>query len=762
MAKMGKIVIVVWTLVCVVALQSCSDPEKDKLKYYKSALDYIENDNHEAAILQLQNAIQADAKYGEAHYRLGLLYLEVKESQKAFHSLLRAADLDSANLDANYHVARFYFLNRQIDECRVRVEQILNTDSRHRDTLVLLANIELVEGNYDAALAALEAIGEDVDSSAELLNIKGRIYALREKWDEAEVAFKESISMEEDNLGFYHSLLLLYQNAEKKDKAQNLLEQMVRKFPDNIEVRQLLVNFFLSTGDVKSAEKVYREIIVIDTDNPTHRLQLAKFLRGQGRNKIAEKILLEAYEELADKTNIIAALATLYFDEGQLDKAQKLLDELLVLEPRHGAGKLLKARFTYKEGAQSDAMVLLSELNKEFPDWSEPYYYLGLGHYSLGEIDLAKNAVSVAIKKYSRSAKYHTLLAQILQIQGDFEEAQKEALIALKINPKNIRSAIILSRALIDLKRFEQAIKLLTNMNGQVPNNKEILGNLALAFRGNNEKAEAITTLKLLLDIYPGNFDAIVLLLELKFRTDYRGREAFIREQLSISDTDIRLFLLLGDALVRQGKQKEAIELYEEAIQSIPSDHRIYLANAKLLRSLGENEDAERNYKKALEYQPNSVAPHMGLAELAQLNGNIDKAKEYYREILKIRENYVPAWNNLAWLIASDENGDLGEALMLAMQAKQDAPDSPVIADTLGWVHLKRGSYSLAIVQFELALEKMPQNPTMKYHLAQAYIGVGENMEAIEILEQLLREDISFPEREEAELLLKEQKSVSR
>ena len=100
----------------------------------------------------------------------------------------------------------------------------------------------------------------------------------------------------------------------------------------------------------------------------------------------------------------------------------------------------------------------------------------------------------------------------------------------------------------------------------------------------------------------------------------------------------------------------------------------------------------------------------MGLATAYEVQGRLDEAKEQYTRALEIQPNLPAAANNLAWLLASEEGGDLGEALRLSMQAKQALPDQPHITDTLGWVHYKRQSYSLAISQFRQALESRPEH----------------------------------------------------
>ena len=751
--KLAKLFIFI---LCVNLIASCSTPDKDKVEYYQSAIEYIEKNEREAAILQLLNALQIDAKYGDAYYQLGLLYLEEKQPKKAFDSLLRAADLEPDNLDASLRVAQFYMFNRKTEEGRQRIEHILERDPDHLAALTLLANIELIEGKYTASIEALEKIGPAVDTSDELQNVKGRIFAAQEQWVQAEEAFQKAIDLDKGNLSNYRTLLLLYQKKQEQEKAKGLLDKMVTQFPDNPFVHQLLANYYRRIDDRELLLQELLKIIEFAPNNPRFRLQLSEFYRENNQEDEAETTLSEARLTDAGNADIAAALTTLYFDQKRYSEAKTLLDELEKTHPGHGGVKLIRSRFLLNDGKIRDGITLLQGLNKDFPEWGEPYFFLGLAHYDLGEVDLAQNAVAVAIQKYGRSAKYHTLMAQIFQVQGAFEDAQKEAVTALRLNPKNIRSALILSRALIDLKRYEQAITLLNNMISQVAGNVEVLGNLAMAYLGKEEYKEAEKFLIRLIDLHPGNTQAVLLLLDVKFKNKLVEGEQFVEQQILKAPENARLYLLLGELLIKQEKYEEALSVYKNLQDQQPEYANAYMVEANLLRKLNRNDDALARYTLVLDKQPRLLSAHMAIADLLQLNRNDKKAMEHYREVLKIEENYPPAANNLAWLIASEPGGDLGEALMFAMRAKQASPDSPVIADTLGWVHLKRQSYSLAITQFELALEKLPGNPTMAYHLALALRGNSQSQKAEEILKQLIKENADFPDRENAEKLLEE------
>ncbi|HHB75591.1 MAG TPA: tetratricopeptide repeat protein, partial [Desulfobulbus sp.] len=125
-------------------------------------------------------------------------------------------------------------------------------------------------------------------------------------------------------------------------------------------------------------------------------------------------------------------------------------------------------------------------------------------------------------------------------------------------------------------------------------------------------------------------------------------------------------------------------------------------------------------------------------------------------QVLAVQPDFAAAANNLAWLLAEEPEPDLGEALRLAMIAKEQLPDEVHIIDTLGWVHYKRKSYSLARNEFAQAVEKQPDMPILRYHLALALFGEGKKTQAIKELKRTLAGKGDFPQRREAETLLKQ------
>ena len=102
-----------------------------------------------------------------------------------------------------------------------------------------------------------------------------------------------------------------------------------------------------------------------------------------------------------------------------------------------------------------------------------------------------------------------------------------------------------------------------------------------------------------------------------------------------------------------------------------------------------------------------------------------DDARRQYERALQIDPDAAVAANNLAYIYAErDENLDV--ARQLAEVARRKLPTTPEVADTLGWIYVKRNMPSLAIPLLEQAARMKPTSPTVAYHLGMAYARNGD------------------------------------
>ncbi len=743
-------------LIQVFIFTSCSpNPEQTKESYYNKALEYIENDDNASAIIELRNAIQEDAKYADARYQLGLIYLEQGDPAAAFGQLQRAANLNHQNVDANLKVAEFYMLSKKNEETRKHLTRVLDKEPQNIDGLALLANIEIVEGNFGEAESALDKVtGEDAET-ARFYSIRGRLLSAQEKYTASEAAFQKAIELEPDKLSHYQILLILYQQQNEEEKSEKLINQIAASFPESIPALILQARYHSSRNDLEKTGTVIKKIIDLEPDKEEHRLFYANFLKNQKKFKEAEDVLKAGLETAPDSADLQGSLADLYFSTRRLEESRELMDNVFTTTPEHQLTTLVKAKFLLAENKYNEATEILNVLTADYPKWAEPYYYLALTHLRLGETDLAQRHIKSALQLAPAKSEYHSVQSQLYLMQGDAQSAGKEATIALKLDKQNYEAAKQLTRALLQNKRFEEAVTLITDIRKQVPYDPELILSLGYAYLGQKDIENALNAFTTLLNKYPDNSKALAMVASLSSKGDIDKGIEIITEQIELTPEAPGHYMLLGDLYIRKKDAQKALEQYAKAQELTPENPRPYIMRAQVMGALGETDKAVEEFRQLLDTNPESIPANLGLAALLESQKKFAEAKLRYEKVLEAQPDQAVAANNLAYIIASEPDSDLGEALRLAMIAKQAKPQDPRIADTLGYVHLKRGSFGIAIPQFEQALEQRTDDPVIAYHLASAYYGNGEEEKALELLEKALQ-TASFPERQGAENLLKE------
>jgi Tfp pilus assembly protein PilF len=111
--------------------------------------------------------------------------------------------------------------------------------------------------------------------------------------------------------------------------------------------------------------------------------------------------------------------------------------------------------------------------------------------------------------------------------------------------------------------------------------------------------------------------------------------------------------------------------------------------------------------------------------------------------------------NNLAWLY--QEQGD-PRALETARKAYDLDPNKPEVADTYGWILLKRGKGQQGLPILQQAYVSYPTQPEIGYHVAVGLSQLGRKDEAVKVLTRLLRENENFDQAKDAKALLEKLK----
>lgn len=173
------------------------------------------------------------------------------------------------------------------------------------------------------------------------------------------------------------------------------------------------------------------------------------------------------------------------------------------------------------------------------------------------------------------------------------------------------------------------------------------------------------------------------------------------------------------------------------------------LVRAEALAFQGDRAATRQALLEAVAADPRLRPAQMQLAAEYEASGEHDLAIERYRAVLALSPRDAVSLNNLAYSLAV-RKGELTEALGLAERAFALAPNSPSVADTLGWIHHLQGNHAEASRLLAHAVRLAPGNAEIRLHAAAAHAAHGLFDAARTELQEALAIDPGLATRDEA------------
>jgi tetratricopeptide (TPR) repeat protein len=401
----------------------------------------------------------------------------------------------------------------------------------------------------------------------------------------------------------------------------------------------------------------------------------------------------------------------------------------------------------------------LSEIVKSAPKDPAPQILLARAYAAMGRLPEAQAAYRAALKLDPNLEPAKQELALLSGEKPDPEVLKARIAIyrtALQRDGRNVAQREGLARSLLALglvKESEAELKTLLDLAPGHLGGNLLMAQLRFA-QGRPE--DAVSHLRGALRTNPNNLEANVILARYLYRLGRREEarplyEAALRINPDLPDVKSELGILYAET----GRLSDAMRLVQELEKAFPKSPVPLTVKGKILLAQSNVKAAADAFNGAIALGGNTAAAHRGLAQALDAQGLPDRAIEQYRKSLALQGNDVITLNNLAWLLLEAKKQP-DEALALATQAYQLAPRSAEVADTLGWIHYRRGAYSDAEKALAEAEQRAPGNAQIKYHLGLTYAKLGKTSDAVSSLRRAAQIDPKLAQAEKIPDLIKE------
>jgi tetratricopeptide (TPR) repeat protein len=481
----------------------------------------------------------------------------------------------------------------------------------------------------------------------------GKTAENKQRFEEAFEAYEKALLCDEESEYLKRTLAVLLLKMDRKSQAANLLEDIVSNNPQDTENRIFLAKIYTSLGRNDEAVAIYKDLLETKEDHDT-----------------------------------LLMLGSLYVQNREYEKAQKILNRLILLEgdsymAHYSLARLYVELKYYDRAAESYKKAL--ELN-----WFERLAY------EVAEFYENRHEYKKAILVYRRIIEEgetadmaKTRLVNLYLTNGENDKALELLRELRTILPESHNVDMTISRILLNQEKYDEAIMILEDVLQTNPELTVVHYLLAMAYYRNNENPKAEQQLESIPAESSLYEDSIFVRVKMLSESDnHKGAIELLKQQIGDAVTRKPSFYILLASLYKENDDsQQARKIYDESLKLYPEDVDLLYNYGIFLEKTGENKEAMTIMQKVITLDPDNGAAL----------------------------NYV----GYTW---ADNNRNLEKALMYIRKAMKLLPDDGYIRDSLGWVYFKMGNDEQAIIELEKASEMVKDDPVIKEHLGDVYL----------------------------------------
>lgn len=495
--------------------------------------------------------VATQVQYGSALVRSG--------DEAGIAELEKARDLDPANAQARSLLVAAFLAKGDVAAARAEVESYLAAAPDVATPHVLLGQVELWEGNDDAAsLAFKEALEIDPTSPPALRGSAG--LALREgNVDAAAQVFEDALEEAPDSLDSLMSLAAVQERQGDSAAMVGTLERAIDVDPNALAPRIVLARYRLREQSYGEAVALLTEVRDQYPASPDlHELLAGGFL-GLGETSSAVSSARRLLDLRPDSARALRMLAVAEQADGQFPGAEEHIKRALELEPtdRQSRRTLVELYIIQKKYDE------LAEVMDSFPDEvkAERDVKLARGRLELLRADVDEALVLLREAHEMQADTRSTFLLTSALLRDDQNtEAEAVATAWLDENPNDGVVLQQYSTYLLAHGRDKLGAEYLERLLKVAPDDTVTLNNLAWAYRSANPE-RALELVDRALEKAPDN--------------------------MSVIDTKSMI-------LFASGEFEDALKENDKALKTAPGFPQLLFHRGQILAELGRIDEAIR------------------------------------------------------------------------------------------------------------------------------------------------------------------------
>jgi len=652
----------------------------------------------------------------------GLEFLSKEMQAEAKESIYKAVTINPKSRYVRIAQVRYVLSQGDYEEAILKVNSIISTDKSCAECWRVVADIEVAQGRYVEAYAALSKVIEfGVGSASDYLSRSFVLMHMGEyKSSQKDIDYIKSKFKYDTRLSYAQGLI--YYKVEDFEKAKEEFEKVISVYEDYSPAMFYLSSVNLKLGFFEQSELYANNFVLSAPGNVSGRKLLSYIYFIRGEFSLADQSIRPVVDSGFEDVEALNLFANILMKRGASDEAISILARVVALEPdspsalsRLGSGLLVGGR--EDEGIQYVESALEVDADYYQADTVLVLHYLHNNNF-----DKALLASNRYVERNPENSTSHNLLARVYLSMGRDAEAVASFSRARLLSPGDPYACHNL--ALLALKSGdvdgarEKYIEVLEYHNNYLPS---ILGLASLDALENDESA-MVDRLSLAIKWYPNEVKPRLILARYHIGKGEFGRASGLIQTLSddIKSTPPVLRII---ALYQLGLNAFSSAQYTllKLIEIDASDEKVRLLLARAYGGGGYFDKSRAELEKAIEINPRYYNARIALAYLLVKLGDYKQVSLQLDALKKL----VPKHPEVEKLKSIVLIGTDDELLVSYENSFENNPSSLTLL-LLSRHKWKIGDRDKAIEMQELWVEKNSNDVVVRLSLAKYYRITGK------------------------------------
>lgn len=364
-------------------------------EYFFEALKQKGIENYEKAITALRACAKLEPGKAVVYFEMAKNYRAMEDYDNAIISLKKALDLEPQRLSI---LKEMYGTYRDAGDFGNAIAILKRLDQKDYEYSQELANLYMLNGQYDEALQLLDELDRKLGSNTYRTTMRRQIYARTNNTDAQIEKLLEDIAAHPENEQNYLNLIYIYSEQKAYEKAFNTAQQLLKVDPGSKLVHLALYKFYLEKGnpeeavksmkivfeseeiDTESKYKVLNDFLMFVNEHPEYQgdlmevsrelsewedtpelyEQLGKYYLKNNKKEAALRYFELGLKETPDNFELLKNTLLLQLEYGKLAEADKLSQEATEMFPAQPLVYLLRGIILNKLQKYSEAEEILT------------------------------------------------------------------------------------------------------------------------------------------------------------------------------------------------------------------------------------------------------------------------------------------------------------------------------------------------------------------------------------------------------------------